>query len=154
MTVLASRHLTTLTLDVGFRDTLTVGPTPAGVRRIAPVNGGNFVGEGLNGTVRGGGADWVIFRPDGAMIIDVRLILDTADGALIYLTYQGRFLAAPEAMARFAKGELLAAADYSLVVTARFECGDPRYRWINDAVVVGTGTQTLSGPIYDFHEIG
>lgn len=151
---LASQHLMTMRLNVGFTATLTIGKTPSGVRRIAPVNGGGFSGSRLNGTVLAGGADWVIFRPDGVMVIDVRLTLKTDDAALIYLTYQGRFLAAPEVMARFGKGELLAPDDYSLAVAAKFECGSERYRWLNDAIVAGTGKQTLGGPIYDFHEIG
>ena len=154
MHILASQHLITLSLDVGFNATTTSGKMPTGVRRIAPVNGGVFSGVRLNGTVLAGGADWVIFRPAGVMLIDVRLTLRTGDAALIYLTYQGRFLASPEAMSRFAKGELLDPQDYSLVVTAKFECGTERYRWLNDVIAVGTGMQTLGGPIYDFHEIG
>jgi Protein of unknown function (DUF3237) len=146
-------HLLTLTLDVDFAAMQSIGQTPAGLRRIAPVTGGTFSGERVNGTVLPG-ADWVINRPDGVMVIDVRLTLKTADGALIYLTYQGRFLAAPEAMARFAKGALLAPADYSLAMTAKLECGDERYAWLNNVIAVGTGTQTVAGPVYEIFEVG
>lgn len=153
MTSLKHKHLLTLTLTVDFAAMISIGSTPTGLRRIAPVSGGTFAGERLCGSVLPG-ADWVINRPDGVMVLDVRLVLKTDDGATIYLTYQGRFLAAPEAMARFAKGALLDAADYSLAVTARFECGDPRYHWLNNSIVVGTGTQTAAGPIYEMFEIG
>jgi len=145
--------LLTLTLTVDFRGMTGIGQTPAGLRRIAPVTGGTFAGERLNGTVVGG-ADWVINRPDGVMVIDVRLTLSTDDGALIYLTYQGRFLAEPEAMARFGRGAVLDPAEYSLAITARFECGDPRYSWLNNVLAVGTGEQTATGPIYSIYEIG
>ena len=154
MTALAHTHLMTLSLDVAFGAMLTIGKTPAGVRRIAPVTGGTFAGPRLNGVVRPGGADWVVNRPDGVMVIDVRLVLETDDGALAYLTYQGRFLAAPEAMARFARGAMLAPEEYSLAVQARLECGVTRYAWLNDLVIVGTGQQTRSGPIYDLFAIG
>jgi Protein of unknown function (DUF3237) len=153
MTKLSHRHLFTLSLTVDFAVMTSIGKVPAGLRRVAPVSGGSFVGERLRGTVLPG-ADWVINRPDGVMLIDVRLILQTDDSAMIYLTYQGRFRAAPEAMARFARGALLDPADYSLVTVARFECGDERYAWLNDAVVVATGLQTATGPVYDFFEIG
>ena len=79
---------------------VSIGQTPAGMRRIAPVTGGHFTGDRLNGTVLPGGNDWVINRHDGVMVIDVRLTLQTDDGALVYLTYQGRFLANADAMAR------------------------------------------------------
>ena len=146
-------HLLTLTLTVDFAAMQVIGQTPAGLRRIAPVTGGSFTGERLKGEVLPG-ADWVINRPDGVMIIDVRLPLRTDDGAMIYLNYQGRFLATPEVMARFAKGALLDPADYSLAITARFECGAECYRWLNDVVAIGTGTQTAGGPIYEIFEIG
>lgn len=145
--------LITLTLTVDFRGMTSIGETPAGLRRIAPVTGGNFTGDRLSGTVIGG-ADWVINRPDGVMVIDVRLTLKTDDGALVYLTYQGRFLAEPEVMARFARGAVLDPSEYSLAIVARMESGDARYRWLNDTVVVGTGEQTASGPVYSLFTVG
>lgn len=153
MTTLRHAPLMTLTLTVAFDKMTSVGKTPAGLRRIAPVTGGTFVGERLRGAVIGG-ADWVINRPDGVMVIDVRLTLETDDGASIYLTYQGRFLASPDAMARFNRGAVLERSEYSLAVTAKFECGDARYAWLNDTVAVGTGEQTKSGPVYTLFEVG
>jgi hypothetical protein len=153
MTDLKHQHLITLSLDVDFAAMQMIGNTPAGLRRIAPVVGGTFTGARLNGSVLPG-ADWVINRPDRVMVIDVRLTLKTDDGALIYLTYQGRFLAAAEAMARFAKGALLEASEYSLAIVAKFECGDDRYSWLNNVIATGTGEQTRTGPVYTIFEIG
>ena len=153
MTHLKHQHLITLSLVVDFAAMVTIGKTPAGLRRIAPVTGGTFAGERLNGTVSPG-ADWVINRPDGVMVIDVRLLLNTDDGAAIYLSYQGRFLADTAAMERFAKGEWLDPAEYSLATTAKFECGDEQYAWLNNVIAVGTGQRTATGPIYDIFEIG
>lgn len=153
MPELKHRHLLTLSLAVDFAGITTIGQTPAGLRRIASVTGGTFTGERLNGIALPG-TDWVVNRPDGVMVIDVRLPLKTDDGAMIYLTYQGRFVAEPEAMARFAKGAVLDAGEYSLVISAKFECGDPRYSWINNVVAVGTGEQTTTGPVYSIFEIG
>ena len=138
---------------VDYTGIRTVGQTPQGLRRIAPVSGGSFTGERLCGSVQPG-TDWVINRADGVMLIDVRLTLLSDDDALIYLSYQGRFLAAPEAMARLAAGRLLEAQEYSLAISAKFECGDARYAWLNDAIVVGTGQQTPTGPLYALFEVG
>ena len=153
MTDLKHAHLLTMQLTVDYAGIKVIGPTPAGLRRIAPVTGGTFSGERLRGTVLGG-ADWLINRADAVMVIDVRLTLETDNGALIYLAYQGRFLAEPEVMARFAKGAQLQPHEFSLAMTAKFECGDPRYSWLNNAVVVGTGEQTPTGPIYTLFEVG
>ena len=153
MTILKHTHLITMSLTVDFAGMIGIGRTPGGLRRIAPVTGGVFDGERLNGIVLPG-ADWVINRPDGVMVIDVRLVLKTSDDVLIYLTYQGRLLAEPEVMARFAKGALLAPEEYSLAMTAKFECGDEHYAWLNNIVAVGTGEQTASGPVYSIFAIG
>jgi hypothetical protein len=153
MADLKHTHLLTMQLAVDYAGIKSIGQTPGGLRRIAPVTGGTFTGERLRGSVQGG-ADWVINRPDGVMVIDVRLTLETEGGALIYLTYQGRFLAEPDVMRRFGKGELLAPHEYSLAMIAKFECGDERYAWLNNAIVVGTGEQTATGPIYTLFEVG
>jgi hypothetical protein len=153
METLPHKHLTTLRLAVAFDAMTSIGKTPGGHRQIAPVTGGTFEGQRLGGVVVGG-ADWVIHRADGVMVIDVRLTLRTHDGASIYLTYQGRFLAGEAAMARFRKGELLDPSEYSLAIVAKFECGDERYQWLNNVIAVGAGEQTGTGPTYILHEIG
>ncbi len=147
------KDLLTLELTVDFAAVKNIGKTANGVRRIVPITGGRFFGERLNGKVLSG-ADWVLNRHDGVMVIDVRLILLTENGANIYLTYQGRFLASSGAMNRFLQGEVLDKVDYSLDISARFECGNPAYEWLNDVIAVGNGEQTKSGPIYQIFEIG
>ena len=89
------------------------------------------------------------------MMIDVRLTLQTDDGALIYLSYQGRFVGGASAMAELAQGKTLESGSYSLVTIAKFECGDERYSWLNDAIAVGTGEQESGfSPTYTIYEIG
>lgn len=132
---------------------LSIGQTPAGLRRIAPLTGGIFTGERLYGIVLPGGNDWVLGREDGVMVIDVRLTLQTDDSAMIYLTYQGRLLVGAEAMARFRKGALLARQEYSLAMVAKFECGHKRDSWLNNVIAVGTGEQTATGPVYSIFEV-
>lgn len=154
MDALPSTPLITLKLKVAFEAMVSIGQTPAGRRRIAPILGGTFAGARLNGVVAPGGADWVINRPDGVMVVDVRILLNTDDGAAIYLTYQGSFRAAPEAMARFNRGEHLADDEYKLLTVAKFESGDDRYSWLNDLLAVGVGRQTAGGPVYEIFEVG
>lgn len=153
MNHLPHRHLATLTLDVDFANIAPIGATPAGRRGIAPVTGGRFEGERLNGIVHGG-HDWFLADGDGALTIDVRLTLATDDGALIYLAYRGKMRGSAEAMQRFRNGEQLSVGEYDLQILATFECGDPRYSWLNDVLAVGIGEQTRRGPVYHIFEIG
>lgn len=151
---LRHRHLFTMKLDVDAGKAAQIGATPGGRRAIAPVAGGTFEGERLSGTVLPGGADWVLFRSDGTMLIDVRLTLQTNDGALIYLSYEGRFLGEPGALAALAQGKALDPERFSLVTVARFECGHERYDWLNTVIAVGTGRQSGFNPVYTIYEIG
>lgn len=154
MEQLPHRHLTTLTLDVDFAGVTPIGATPNGHRAIAPIKGGRFEGERLNGDVLPGGQDWFVVRGDGTLAIDVRLMLRTDDGVSVYLSYSGEMLGAPEAMARFRKGEQLSADDYRLRMVARFESGDARYLWLNQVLAVGVGEQRTGGAVYRIFEIG
>lgn len=153
METLQSAHLMALRLDVAVAAMLNIGKTVLGRRLITPITGGTFTGERLHGTVLPGGADWVVYRPDGAMAIDVRLTLKTHDDALIYCSYQGTFKAAPEAMARFNRGEILHENEYKLRTHVRLETGAVAYAWLNDLPAVGIGRQTAQGPVYSIFEI-
>ncbi len=74
-------HLTTSATE-------EIGPTPHGTLSIFPITGGSFEGERLRGIVIGG-ADWVTAAADGTFELDLRLTLETDDGALICMTFTG-----------------------------------------------------------------
>lgn len=150
---LESRHLTTLTVAVDWRNLVDAGTTPNGRRRVAPVAGGGFEGERLAGIVLPGGADWVFNRPDGAMVVDVRLPLRTHDGAVLALGYRGTMIASPDAMARFGRGASLDASEYRLRTVATFETGDARYLWLNDILAIGVSGPDTASTRYVIHEI-
>ena len=153
-TQLPHKHLLTMHLKVDAAAAAQIGDTPEGRRSIAPILGGAFKGDRLRGTVLPGGADWVRFRPDGTMMIDVRLTLKTEDDVLIYAAYKGRFAGAATAMADLAQGKKLDPSSYSLITVVKFECGDGNYAWLNDVVAVGVGEQSGFNPVYTIYEIG
>ena len=103
MAEIRTAHLMTLTLSVGGMQ--SVGATPNGNRRIGLVAGGSFQGERLRGTVLPGGADWIVVRSDGATTLDVRLVLETDDKALIGMTYRGLRHGPAAVMERLNRGE-------------------------------------------------
>jgi hypothetical protein len=66
-----------------------IGATPGCVRRIFAVTGGVFEGERLSGQVLDSGNDWQTIRGDGAVTLDVRLVLKTSDDAMIGIGESG-----------------------------------------------------------------
>ncbi|WP_293902024.1 DUF3237 domain-containing protein [Phenylobacterium sp.] len=141
-------------LQVAYDRAQRIGAGPLGTRAIFPVDGGTFEGPRLKGRVLPDGADWVTWRSDGAMLIDVRTALETHDGAVIALTYQGLAVGrTPQATARFNSREGVAYADLYARTTPRFETSDPRYAWLNRVIAVANGSRDQDGPIYHVFEV-
>src|SRR5437870_5641354 len=67
----------------------TVVGFPGGERTIVGVTGGSFEGPRLRGTIVGAGGDWIVRRPDGSSVVDVRLIMATDDSERIFVTWRG-----------------------------------------------------------------
>ena len=150
--MLESRHLFELRLDVP--QIVDLGPTPMGHRRIATVAGGQFEGERMRGIVEPSpGGDWLLLRPDGVLMLDVRLTLRTHDQALIYMAYRGLRHGPAEVMQKLNAGEPVDPKLYYFRMTPVFETSDARYAWLNGIIAVGSGHREPSGPIYQVHEI-
>lgn len=131
-----------------------VEATPYGVRKIVPVIGGTFVGERLNGRILPeGGHDWAMTRSDGTLVLDVRLVLETDDGALILMTYRGVRAGHPEVLARISRGEQVDPSEYYFRTVPFFETGSERYAWLNSIICVGFGDRVKAGPRYTVHEV-
>ncbi len=119
---------------------LAVGKGPSGNRMIVEVDGGEFEGPRLKGTIRKAAcADWLIFDDDGNGHLDVRATFETHDGAYIYVQYFGRIIMTPAFQAALAgEGE----TDYGEVqffTNPRMETGDERYKWVNNVVAIAEG---------------
>jgi Protein of unknown function (DUF3237) len=69
---LQSQFLFDLNLEAATPQTLG---SAGGGRLIVPVSGGTFAGPGLKGTIVAPGGDWIVQRPDGSHVLDVRILL-------------------------------------------------------------------------------
>jgi Protein of unknown function (DUF3237) len=150
--MIQSRPVFQLTLNVPKIEDL--GATPYGMRKIATVASGSFVGDRLRGTVMASpGGDWLLLRNDGVLCLDVRMTLQTDDGALIYMHYNGMRHGPADVLDRLAKGEAVDPALYYMRAVPVFETASVKYAWLNRAVFVATGRRVAAGPIYDVHEV-
>ncbi len=151
MMPLVSRPLGILTLVM--EDPAVILDTPHGNRKVVRVTGGSLIGPRLRAEVLPGGGDWTLFRGDGVLTLDVRLTLRSHDGAMIYMTYIGLRYAVPEAAARLARNEPVAAAEMYFRTSPVFETGDDRYSWLSRRLFIGVGERLRFGPRYHIHEI-
>ncbi len=151
MAEIRTAHLMTMKLAVtGLQ---AIGATPSGNRRVGLVAGGTFEGAKLKGIVLPGGADWIMGRADGATTLDVRIVLQTDDGATIGLTYRGLRHGPDAVMAKVNAGEMVDPAAYYFRTAVFFETASEKYDWLNRAIAIGTGYRPPEGPVYDIFEV-
>jgi hypothetical protein len=151
MTALNWKPLMAFRIDVAPPS--IVGMTPGYDRRIGEITGGTFEGERLRGKFHTGGSDWQSLRSDGAISINVRLVMETDDGALIAMRYRGIRHGPKEVIDRLAKGEPVNPTEYYFRVTPWFETSSEKYDWLNRVIAVAIGHRLPSGPIYNVFEI-
>jgi hypothetical protein len=133
-------HLFTMTANLGGASVIQNGPQ--GSRVIVAVSGGSFEGPKLKGTiVDNSGGDWVTRRADGTLRLDVRITLQTEDGAAIYMAYNG--IGKPQDSGG---GNVLRTAPL-------FETGDDRYAWLNSVQAVATGMSGQGTVTYDVYAL-
>jgi hypothetical protein len=146
-----ARSLFVMRLDV--RPLQIIGAASGAYRRVGVVPGGTFEGERLSGKVLDGGADWQNVRSDGSVTLDVRLVLKTADDALIGMTYRGLRQGSPDVIGRVEKGEAVDPADYYFRIAPFFETAAAPYAWLNNVVAIGIGHRGVDGPVYSIFEV-
>ena len=130
-----------------------IGPTPEGLRVNVYITGGEVTGPRLNGKILPVGADWLIIRPDGMGILNVRLTIETNDGALIYLRYGGVADLGEDGHQRFLDGNPPTRFPLHTVPTAITSHSD--YLWLNRVQLLNIGEADLSVPhaSYDVYAV-
>src|SRR5258706_15666395 len=113
-----------------------IGPTSHGHLTIFPITGGSFEGERLRGIVLGG-AGWVTAAAGGTFELDLRLTLETDDGALIHMTFAG----------------VRDDTNHYFRTLPRFETAAPKYSFLNRLLAVGVGDGRREGPVHTIEEI-
>jgi Protein of unknown function (DUF3237) len=151
MAEIRTTHLMTLTLTVAGMQ--PIGATPNGNRRVGLVAGGQFEGPKLKGTVLPGGADWIIGRPDGSTTLDVRIVLETDDGAAIGMLYRGMRHGPASVMGRVNAGVYVDPSEYYFRTAVAFDTAAPKYDWLNRIIAIGTGSRPPEGPVYEIFEV-
>ncbi|ENX48333.1 hypothetical protein F886_00134 [Acinetobacter sp. NIPH 542] len=125
----------------------------AGKRRIIPITGGTFEGKSLKGRILNNGADWQIVDSKGLAIIDTRYLLETDDGALIYLQTKGYRHGSAETLKQLAQGKDVDPKNYYFKITMQFETSSPKYSCLNQTVAVGSAMRLGKAVIYDAYTL-
>jgi hypothetical protein len=134
---LQSEFLFDLVLEAQMPNNLA---TANGGRLIVPISGGTFAGPRLKGTIILPSGDWVVQRPDGSRVLDVRVLLQTDDGQKIYMSWRGIAYAPPG-------GALWAR------IVPMFETASEKNAWLNNVIAVGVYRPDLGKIAYRVYRI-
>ncbi|MGO4331966.1 DUF3237 domain-containing protein [Cupriavidus sp. 2TAF22] len=131
-----------------------VGVSALGNRRVIPILDGVVTGPRLQGRILPGGADFQLVRHDGdkgdkgdngdavsVADIEARYVLETDDGARIYIVNAGVRSGPAGLIARLAAGELIDPGLVYFRTAPRFETAAPGYGWLMQHLFVATGAR-------------
>jgi hypothetical protein len=131
--------LCVIVIELG--EPLILENTPAGTRVIVDVSDFRVEGDRLRGRMKGSAAaDWLTIGPDGTGTLDVRATMETDDGAVIFVYYQGR--------RDFSPG-----MDAPIYTAPKFDTGDERYAWLNKIQAVAKGDLEGTTLTYEVYEV-
>ena len=109
---------------IPVHELIMVENTPQGTLMIGELRDSRWEGERFRANQRGhASADWLNVSPDGTATVDVRMALETDDGAMVFVEYRGR-------------SNLETGIAHS---APTFRTGDARYAWMNRIQAVAKG---------------
>lgn len=131
-----------------------IGPVVEGIRVNFWVTGGVVKGPRITGKLRPEGADFFTLRPDGVGLLNVKAVIETDDGALIDLAYEGIADLGADAHARFLAGD--PPTRLELRTTPRLRSTHPAYADLARRLHVGVGVGQLDtlSVSYDIYTVG
>jgi hypothetical protein len=137
-------------LEATLDTPLDLGDLVAGRRRIIPLTGGAFIGPKLNGTlVPGASADWQIVQPDGTAVADIRYVLRTDSGALLYVQSRGVRHGSADVLARVARGDDVDPAEYTYRTSTQIEASGPDLDWLNKGIFITVAGRHAGGVVHE-----
>ncbi|HJS99637.1 MAG TPA: DUF3237 domain-containing protein [Terriglobales bacterium] len=94
-------------------------------------------GPGINAKIVNPSGDWARVMSGGQIRVDVRLTLETDDGHVISMFYNGIVHMKSDALQRLMRGEAIAAEEAYFIVAPTFETRSEKYSWLNGVQAIG-----------------
>ncbi|MET0872100.1 MAG: DUF3237 domain-containing protein [Paeniglutamicibacter terrestris] len=134
------------TIDVEVSETINIGTTAQGMRRVAPIRGGQVTGPGLAGKVLDAGADFQRYPSADLAYLEANYVLELDDGQRILVENRAVRSAAPEDLERMMAGESVdpSRVYFRCVPSLSVDDSGP-HAWMNRTLFLGTGERLATG---------
>ena len=125
-------------LTIEIDDHTRLPGCPSGDRLVGTSTRYRFDGDRIRGAARSTPAtDWVTVRAGGLGTVDARMLLETDDGALILVRYEGRIVYSENGA--------------TVIIAPTFETNDERYDWLNSVQAIGKGQRVGTTLVYEIY---
>lgn len=123
-------------VTIYLKQPLEIGTGPIGTRSFYEVTGGQIIGDRINAKILSGG-EWALIGPDGFLRPDVRLQVETNDGALLYIHYVGLLELNEKVLSAIQNATGTDFDDQYFYTNPRIETGAEQYAWLNTTFFIG-----------------
>jgi muconolactone delta-isomerase len=142
-------------LEATLAPPLELGQVAPGHRRVVPLTGGTFSGPDISGKLHpGASADWQTILPDGTALGDIRYVLETDRGDLLYVQSRSIRHGSPEVLARLGRGEDVDPNEYTFRASTEIETAASDLDWLNKGVFISVAARQAGGVIYETYLVG
>jgi Protein of unknown function (DUF3237) len=122
-------------------------------RRYVPILGGHVTGE-ITGKIGAGFNDYQFVRPDNTLEIQARYVIETDDGAKLYIENNGIRTASDAILEKMRRGEAVDPVSVYFRAIPRFETDHPAYLHLTRSLFISRGTRLPHAVELDFWRIG
>lgn len=141
-------------LAVTIAQPIEVGHTPGGLRRIIPITGGTVTGPRMQGKILNCGADFQLIVGGGTQAqLDARYVIQTTDGANIFVQNTALRVASLENSQRIMRGEPVDPAAVYFRCQPKLESSATAWQWLNESQFIGTGRRAPDGVFISFYRV-
>jgi hypothetical protein len=148
----ALEHVCDLAVEISAP--IELGDTPSGLRRIIPITGGTVSGPRMKGRILNCGADFQLILGGGTQAnLDARYVIETDDGARIFVQNTALRFASLENSSRIMRGEPVDPSAVYFRCQPKFECSAAAWQWLHESQFIGTGRRTPDGVYLSFYRV-
>ena len=145
------KHFASLRVEIAAPQ--EIGAAQFGTRRVIPITGGTVQGNGWNGRVLPGGADFQRIVSPRLAELDARYVLESDDGETIFVQNRALRAADPEVTQKIINGIPVDPSEVYFKCTPIFETSAERFQWITERLFIGTGVRKPDCVEIDFFEV-
>ncbi|QCU79138.1 DUF3237 family protein [Citricoccus sp. SGAir0253] len=134
------------TIEVEVSETVDIGTTAQGARRVAPIRGGRVTGPGIVGVVLDAGADFQRYPTADVAHLQANYVLELEGGHRVLVENRALRTGSPEDLRALMSGQAVDPARIYFRCVPELSADESGpYAWMNRSLFLGTGERRPGG---------